>query len=85
MTTTNVTLKFPVTVDGHEYKSLQMRRCKVKDRRLAAKQPDDASREVHLIASLCEVATDVIDELDASDYARLTETLQNFFVSPTPI
>lgn len=84
MTKTPVTLQYPVTVDGHEYTVLTMRRCKVKDRRIAAKQPDDASREVHLIANLCEVPPNVIDELDAADYARLTETLQGFFASATP-
>jgi len=80
---TTVTLKFPVTVDGHEYTSLQMRRCKVKDRRLAAKQKTDEDREIALIANLCEVPPSVIDELDAVDYAKLTETLQGFFVSST--
>jgi hypothetical protein len=50
---------------------------------MAMKQADDASREVHLIANLCEVPPHVIDELDAADYAKLTETLQGFFASAT--
>jgi hypothetical protein len=83
MTTTPVTLKFPVTVDGHEYTVLTMRRCKVKDRRVAAKQKTDEDREITLIANLCEVPPTVIDELDAVDYAKLTETLQGFFGSST--
>lgn len=83
MTTTPVILKYPVTVDGHEYTSLNMRRCKVKDRRLAAKQKTDEDKEITLISNLCEVPPNVIDELDAVDYAALTETLQGFFVSST--
>jgi hypothetical protein len=83
MTTTPIRLTYPVTVDGQEYTVLQMRRAKVKDRRMAMKQADDASREVHLIANLCEVPPHVIDELDAADYAKLTETLQGFFASAT--
>lgn len=82
--TTTIKLQYPVTVDGQEHAVLNMRRCKVKDRRLAAKQSDDATREIHLIANLCEVPPNVIDELDAADYARLTETLQGFFASSTP-
>lgn len=84
MSNTTIPLKFPVTVDGHEYTSLNMRRCKVKDRRLAAKQKTDEDREITLIANLCEVPPNVIDELDAVDYAKLTETLQGFFASGTP-
>lgn len=84
MTTTPVTLKFPVTVDGHEYAVLNMRRCKVKDRRLAAKQKTDEDREIALIANLCEVPPNVIDELDAVDYEALTEVLKGFFDTATP-
>jgi hypothetical protein len=83
MTTTSIPLQFPVTVDGQEYKSLNMRRCKVRDRRMAAKQKTDEDREIALIANLCEVPPAVIDELDALDYAKLTETLQGFFGSST--
>ena len=83
MEKTIVKLKFPVTVDGQEYKQLEMRRCKVKDRRLAEKQANAADKEVTLIANLCEVAPAVIDELDAVDYAELQKTLTGFFASAT--
>jgi len=79
MTTTPITLKYPVTVDGHEYAVLTMRRCKVKDRRIAAKQKTDEDREITLIANLCEVPPAVIDELDSADYEQLQEVLRGFF------
>lgn len=82
--TTTVTLKFPVTVDGHEYTVLNMRRCKVKDRRLAAKQKTPEEQELTLIANLCEVPPGVLDELDAVDYAALQEVLTGFFGLTTP-
>jgi hypothetical protein len=84
MTTTTVKLKFPVTVGGQEYTELHMRRCKVRDRRLAAKEKTDEDREIRLISNLCEVSPDVIDELDAVDYAQLTEVLKGFFDTDTP-
>jgi hypothetical protein len=77
--TTTIKLKFPVVVDGQEYAELNMRRCKVKDRRLAAKQKSDEDREITLIANLCEVPPSVIDELDTVDYSKLQEVLTGFF------
>lgn len=83
MSKTIIKLDYPVTVEGQEYKQLEMRRCKVKDRRLADKQPTDADKEITLIANLCEVPPGVLDELDAIDYAKLQGTLTGFFVSAT--
>lgn len=77
--TTIITLSYPVIVDGTEYASLSMRRCKVMDRRLAAKQKTDEDREITLIANLCEVPPSVIDELDTVDYSKLQEVLTGFF------
>jgi hypothetical protein len=77
--TTEIKLKHPVIVDGTEYAALQMRRCKVKDRRLAAKQKSDEDREITLIANLCDVPPSVIDELDTVDYSKLQEVLTGFF------
>lgn len=82
--TTTIKLQFPVEVDGHEYTELHMRRCKVKDRRLAAKQKTDEDREIALISNLCEVPPTVLDELDAVDYAAVCKVLQGFFGSDTP-
>lgn len=83
MSANEITLSFPVTVDGREYSTLSMRRCKVKDRRLASKQKTPEDQEITLIANLCEVPPSVIDELDAVDYEKLLETLKGFFGSAT--
>jgi hypothetical protein len=82
--TTAVTLTFPVTVAGVEYTALTMRRCKVKDRRLAAKKATQEEQEITLIANLCEVPPDVIDELDSVDYSALQGVLEGFFGMNTP-
>ncbi len=81
--TTTVTLKYPVTVDGQEYTSLTMRRPKVKDRRVAAKQKTDEDKEITLISNLCDVPPSVIDELDSADYNHLQKALIGFFDSTT--
>lgn len=80
---TKIVLKYPVTVDGQEYAELTMRRCKVKDRRVAAKQKTDEDKEITLIANLCEVPPAVVDELDAVDYAKAQEVLMSFFALDT--
>lgn len=79
MTTTTITLKYPFVFDGQEYTKLKMRRCKVKDRRMAAKQKTDEDKEITLIANLCEVPPALIDELDSDDYNQLQEVLRGFF------
>lgn len=79
MSTTEIKLQFPVTVDGQEYTALHMRRCKVKDRRAAAKQKTAEEQEIALIANLCEVPPNVIDELDTVDYTKLQGMLAGFF------
>lgn len=80
---TKIKLQFPVTVDGVTYAELTMRRCKVKDRRMAEKQPTDADKEVTLITNLCEVPPAVIDELDSADYAQCQKVLVGFLSSAT--
>lgn len=78
-----IKLKYPVTVDGVTYSELTMRRCKVKDRRLAEKQNTDADKEITLVTNLCEVPPNVIDELDAEDYDKCQKVLMGFLKSAT--
>lgn len=77
----SITLTYPVTVAGQEYKSLTMRRPKVKDDLAShAEGKTEAEREVILFAALCGVPRDVIRELDqAADYARLQKEYEGFF------
>lgn len=81
--TTKIDLKHPVTVDGQTYTSLTMRRAKLRDQRLAAKQKSDVDSEITLFANLCEVPPNVLDELDMVDYAQLQEVYRGFFGSTT--
>lgn len=79
---TTVTLQYPVTHQGTEYTSLSMRRPKVRDDKAARKlAKDPAEQEIRLFANLCEVAPDVIDELDLADYQALQEAFRGFFPS----
>ena len=75
-----IKLDYPITVDSQQIKELRMRRCKVKDRRMAMKQwHTDEDREIGLIANLCELPPEAIEELDAADYAKVQKEFGRFF------
>jgi hypothetical protein len=74
-----IPLDFPVEVDGTKYTSLTMRRPKTKDSMKAAKfKGHDADKGVLLLADLCGVAPDVIEELDEIDAKKLGDQLDAF-------
>ncbi|WP_407156300.1 phage tail assembly protein [Bradyrhizobium sp. STM 3557] len=77
--TADVELKFPVTVDAVAYKKLTMRRPKTKDSIKAAKfKGHDADKGILLLADLCGVAPNVIEELDEFDAKKLGDQLEAF-------
>ena len=75
----DVTLEFPVDVDGVSYTKLTMRRPKTADTMAAAKQKgSEHERGVFLLARLCDVSPNVIEELDEIDSDALGEQLNAF-------
>ncbi|ESP95452.1 MULTISPECIES: phage tail assembly protein [Pseudoalteromonas] len=77
-----IKLTFPITVDGHEYAELKMRRPKVRDRLMVDKADiSESESEIRYFSHLCEVSPDIIEELDWSDFVKLREALQAFLVS----
>ena len=75
-----VTLEHTFEHQGTTYSSLTMRRPKVRDEKAARKAAkEDAERELRLFANLCEVAPEVIEELDLADYRALQEAFTGFF------
>lgn len=74
-----IDLKYPVTFNGQEYRRLSMRRPMVRDILAADKAAaGDAEREIRLFASLCEVPTEVIEQMDMADYVSLQEVYSGF-------
>lgn len=77
--TKEITLEYPVTVQGKEYKTLNMRRPKVRDQLIADKQNNTAAdKEVHLLSLLTDVDPAVIHELDMDDYQEVQNTYKGF-------
>lgn len=74
-----IPLKFPVTVDAVEHDKLVMRRPKTKDSLAAARHKGaEADRGIFLLARLCDVTPEVIEELDELDATALGEQLDRF-------
>jgi len=81
--TTQITLDYPVEVDGEKIDSLHMRHAKVRDQKLATKAAGgEAEQETTLFAHLCEVSPKVIEELDLADYRKLQQGFQDFLSRP---
>jgi hypothetical protein len=83
----NIKLNYPIESDGANITDLNMRRSKVKDRLIVAKMKNssDEEKEIRLFANLCEVAPNIIEELDESDYANLQKAYMDFFSSKEQI
>jgi hypothetical protein len=79
----NIKLNYPIESDSTNITDLNMRRSKVKDRLIVAKMKNssDEEKEIRLFANLCEVAPNIIEELDESDYANLQKAYMDFFKS----
>jgi hypothetical protein len=76
---TEIKLRHPIEIDGVRTTTFSMRRPKVRDLRAAEKSAkNEVDREVWLLASLCEVPLDAIDELDVADYRALQDVYKGF-------
>ena len=75
-----IKLLHPVVSDGTELRVLNLRRPKVRDVLLAAKiGGTDEEKEIRVLANLCEVAPDVVEDLDMADYKKLQDGYRSFF------
>lgn len=75
----DIPLNFPITFDGETISKLTMRRPKLKDSKLAAAQPgDDTERGIWMIARLCNVQPELLDELDLSDFDAVEKQFGSF-------
>lgn len=74
-----IKLTYPINLNNVEYKELKMRRSKVRDRLAVTKMSgSDEEREIRLIANLCDITPEVIEELFEKDYQKLQQEYLNF-------
>lgn len=78
-TEAEITLSFPITIDGVKITKLTMRRPKTADRLWAEKKKsDDFAKIVDVAARLCNVAPEVMAELDDLDMKKVDDQYAAF-------
>lgn len=81
--TVEITLAFPITVDGRKIDKVTMRRPKLRDTRAARKvTKDQFEAGVWMLATLCDLPPEVLDEMDDIDAARLQAQYDSFRGQP---
>jgi len=74
-----IKLKEPITFDGQRVSALNMHPPKVKDQLKAeSHKGTDAEKEIRLMAVLCGVQMELIEELSLNDYRQIQEAFNGF-------
>ena len=75
-----IVLKYPVQVGGVTYSELVMRRAKGRDVKLARQQANGNLDEAdeYLLANLCDVSQEVLNEMDVADLKSAYEVMRGF-------
>jgi Phage tail assembly chaperone proteins, E, or 41 or 14 len=75
-----VTLKFPISVEGERANSLTVRRLKGKQlKKIDLRGLTKGDAMLGVISQLTGVAPPYLDELDADDFAEISEVITSFF------
>ena len=77
--TETIELEYAIEVDGVAVDVLSMRRPTVRDQLTFEEgKGGEARKVIAMIANLCEIPPKSVEQLDQSDFVKLTETLQGF-------
>ena len=85
MKTKAISLTEPLVFDGQRIAEVTVRRPKVKDLRVLddlGADGDDLARGVAMAAQLTGLPTAAIDEMDASDFAQVSDVIAGFLPKP---
>jgi len=81
----SIILTEPLAHDGKKVGEVTIRRPKVKDLRALDNLPagsGDLSRGIEMAAILTGLPSAVIDEMDASDFAKISDAIASFLPKP---
>lgn len=79
-----IELEYPIEIDGVEIKSLRLRRPKVRDLQVMEREKTDMAKTIMLIANLAEITPEQVQEMDAGDFARVSEVVMGFLGVGSP-
>lgn len=72
------------TLGNQERDYVNMREPRVRDNLNVSKIKEEEQREITMLANLCEITIDEIEELTLNDYSRLTHAFLGFIGSQPP-
>ncbi len=72
------------TLGNQERDYVEMREPCVRDNLNVSKIKDEEKREITLLANLCNVTNDELENLSLGDYGRLTQAFLGFIGLPQP-
>lgn len=85
MNKANINLREPIVVSGQKITEVTIRRPKVKDLRALDNLPPssgDLTRGIEMAAILTGLPSAVIDEMDASDFTKISDAIASFLPKP---
>lgn len=78
-TSIDITLDFPIEVDGVPCSKLTMRRPKVRDVTVSnSRNLSDEEKTKTIYSRLCGIPPQSLDELDLTDFAKLNDAFADF-------
>lgn len=72
------------SLDNQERNHLEMREPTVRDNLMVRNVRNEDEREIQLLANLCNISTNAIEELTLADYSRVTKAFLDFLGTPQP-
>lgn len=73
-----ISLQYPINVDGVEVGSLNLRRVTVADLEVMNQEKTELAKSIRLLSLLAEMTPDDIRKLDAADFNNVSEQVADF-------
>lgn len=75
---TIINLEYPIKINGMESSVISIRRPKVKDFMIWAKEKDEGKKDVIMISHLANLTPEEVAELDLKDFKKISEVVASF-------
>jgi len=75
---TTIHLKYPITSNGIEIKSVTLRRITVGDLEVVSPESSELGKSLKLVSMLGELSPEDVRKIDASDFNKFNEAVSDF-------
>ncbi|WP_434361067.1 phage tail assembly protein [Parasalinivibrio latis] len=78
-----ITLGYPIEVEGEQITVITLRRPKARDlKHMETAKGGEIAKSIGLIANLAELPPSAIENLDASDFQKVSDVVASFLTTP---